>query len=301
MVPLADDLVSFDYILLNQTPDKTSLDCAIFTRTLTAWNLCGWLWPLWHLVLCISQFVFCRVCRRDSVLYLCFCEALQALGQFLTFSLDLGCFQVAHSVPWKPLCCKKCNVLDNQGVHLHHVTIATVGFLACSGDFFWHFFFPSMFDKSSCTMWNSSVVLLVDWHWHRLEVAFALFWFGSTKWATKKVLRWQNSCRNATFHNGMIEMIDFVLVESSRDMRSDMNTESFRLLELRSNQYERVVRVGEGKMQSLTSMVQSECQKHQIRNRLEIWTTKPRKWIHRLLQKEVTSKAAIEKKLQRLR
>lgn len=55
----------------------------------------------------------------------------------------------------------------------------------------------------------------LGWHWHRLEVAFALFWFGSTKWATKKVLRWQNWSRNATFDNGMIEMFDFVLVESS--------------------------------------------------------------------------------------
>lgn len=104
MVPLADDLVSFDYILLNQTPDKTSLDWAIFTRTLTAWNLCGWLWPLWHLVLCISQFVFFRVCRLDSVLYhnyLCFCEALQALGQFLTFSLDLRFFHfLIQSFRW---------------------------------------------------------------------------------------------------------------------------------------------------------------------------------------------------------
>ncbi len=65
VVPLADDVVSFDYIVLNQTPDKTNLDCAIFTRTLTAWNLCGWLWPLWHLVLYISQFVFCWVSGHD--------------------------------------------------------------------------------------------------------------------------------------------------------------------------------------------------------------------------------------------
>ncbi len=98
-------------------------------------------------------------------------------------------------------------IASNQGVHLHHVTIATAWFLACNGDFFLTYFFRNMFDNSSRTMWNSSVVLLVDWYLYRLEVAFALFWFGSTKWAAKKVLGWQN----AKFHNGMIEMFDLSL------------------------------------------------------------------------------------------